>query len=415
MTPRTRLAALALAAGLGLAGCSSAVDDESTSQAEPNRTVQTVTDEPAVVDVSAMNVPNSFSGMTVIDPEWTTPAQYASGVYVGAKDAGHALEFTAISATGDVLWSVERPLSCTGFTLAHTSDGRALAVLVDTQSTDEALAQNSATAYDLHTGEVLWGPVDVPGPYQGPGLVFAAPPEDFMGEGGARVALNPDDGSVALDEASGTRILGDFSGTILSIDNDELSARTSTSPEALWSVGLSEHGWEASELRGSVDEMAAQKYGLLSINGGPGPVIDLATGEVLIERAMDLGEDPMSGTLIVLDDAGLHSFDPTNNLLWSQAMVDDTSIATVGGVFVYLRVGDTVRAHNVLTGAVAMAYVDGTPGTILVPAHISPEGAGLLYDENGELIIATVEGMGDGMVGEGPVGEGPAGEGPDTP
>ena len=393
MTPRTRLAALALAAGLGLAGCSSAVDDESTSQDEPNRTVQTVTDEPAVVDLSAMNVPNSFSGMTVIDPEWTTPAQYASGVYVGAKDAGHALEFTAISVTGDVLWSVERPLSCTGFTLAHTSDGRALAVLVDTQSTDEALAQNSATAYDLHTGEVVWGPVDVPGPYQGPGLVFAAPPEDFMGEGGARLALNPDDGSVILDEETGLRILGDFSGTVLYVEGNTLNARASTSPEIRWSIELDENGWDGTELSGSVDEMAADNYALLSVSSGPGPVIDLRTGRVIIERAVDMGEDPMSGTLIALDDAGLHSFDADGNLLWSQAMVDDTSIATVGGVFAYLRIGDSVRAHNVLTGAVAMAYVDGTPGTILVPAHLSPEGAGLLYAEDGGLIMATIEAM----------------------
>ena len=394
---RTRIAAIVLAAGLGLAGCSSSVTEgEHATHAEPNRTVRTDADAPAVVDVSAMNVPNSFRGLTVVDPDWTTPAQYSSGVYVGAKDVGNALVFTAMSATGDILWSVERPLSCTGFVVTEKGDGRAIAVLLDTQTTDDALAQNSATAYDLQTGEVMWGPIDTPGPYQGPGLVFASPPEDFMGEGGARVALNPDDGSVILDEATGVRILGDFSGTVLFSVDGTLSARTSTHPDILWSIELSDHGWDAKELRGSVDEMAAENYALISVNGGPGPVIDVATGQVLIERAMDMGEDPMSGTLIVLDDAGLHSFDSDNNLLWSQAMVEDTSIAAVGGVFVYLTIGDTIRAHNVLTGAIAMAYVDGTPGTILVPAYLAPEGSGLLYDEDGGLILATVEALVDG-------------------
>lgn len=397
MTVHKRIAAIVIVAGLGLAGCSSSVSEGGhTTHAELDRTVRTEADEPAVVDVSAMNVPNSFTGLTVVDPEWTTPAQYSSGVYVGAKDVGHALEFTAMSATGDILWSVERPLSCTGFVVTEKSDGRAIAVLLDTQTTDDALAQNSATAYDLHTGEVVWGPIDTPGPYQGPGLVFASPPEDFMGEGGARVALNPDDGSVILDEATGVRILGDFSGTVLFIVDGTLSARTSTGPDILWSIELSDYGWDGEELRGSVDEIAAENYALMSVNGGPGPVIDVATGQVLIERAMDMGEDPMSGTLIVLDDAGLHSFDSDNNLLWSQAMVEDTSIAAVGGVFVYLNIGDTIRAHNVLTGAIAMAYVEGTPGTILVPAYLAPEGSGLLYGEDGGLILATVEAMVDG-------------------
>ena len=383
-----------MAGALVLAGCSSTdTDQEATTAANVDRTVHTENPQPTAVDVSDMNVPNSFSDMTVIDPEWTTPAQYASGVYVGAKDNGSALEFSAISVTGDVLWTVERPRSCTGFTLGHTSEGGAIAVLLDTQTTDEALSQNTATAYDLHTGEVVWGPVDTPGPYQGPGLVFAAPPEEFMGEGGARVALNPDDGSVILDEETGLRILGDFSGTVLYVEGNTLNARASTSPEIRWSIELDENGWDGTELSGSVDEMAADNYALLSVSSGPGPVIDLRTGRVIIERAVDMGEDPMSGTLIALDDAGLHSFDADGNLLWSQAMTDDTSLGAVGGVFAYLRIGDSVRAHNVLTGAVAMAYVDGTPGTILVPAHISPEGAGLLYAEDGGLIMATIEAM----------------------
>lgn len=390
MNTRLRFSALALVGALAIAGCTW---EDSVSDAAVDRTVQTENPAPEVVDVSDMNVPNSLVGLTVIDPNWITPAQYASGVYLGAKDLGEALEFTAISAAGEVLWSVERPRSCTGFAVAQTSDGRSIAVLLDIESTEDALSQNTATAYDLLTGETVWGPINVPGPYQGPGLVFASPPQDFMGESGPRVALNPDDGSVILDETSGPQILGDFSGTVLAADDGRLVAHSSSTSQQMWEIELADYQLDGQELRGFVDELAAENYALLSINSGPGPVLDLATGEVLIEWAVDIGEDPMTGALIVLDERGLHSFDAQKNLLWSQAVAEQTKLEAVGGVFAYLRSDDSVRALNVLTGAVAMAYVEGTPGPILVPAHLSPEGAGLLYDADGGLLVAAIDQM----------------------
>lgn len=138
-----------------------------------------------------MRLPTSFEELAVLDPGWDTDAQYADGVYLAAGEHDGVLEFTSVDVHGRVLWAVQRPASCTGFAVTTDADGRALAVLGDLQTSSDALAATTASAYDLTTGEHVWGPVEVRGPYQGPGLVFAAPPEGFMGETGPRVALDP--------------------------------------------------------------------------------------------------------------------------------------------------------------------------------------------------------------------------------
>lgn len=380
-----RTAALFAAVTLFLVACSSVTADG------PDRTVQSSPEALPAVDVSGMNVPISLDDLEVLDPSWATPPQYSSGIYLGAREQETALEFIAISIHGETLWSVERPLSCTGFTVTEMSDGTPLAVLVDTKTNSDAAATNSATAYDLETGEIAWGPVDLPGTFQGPGLVFASPPEEFMGSNGPRIALSPDTGNIIADERDGDlRIIGDFSGTILTVEGDSLIARTSHDNQKLWEVDATEYGWEPSQIRGSVNELTADTHALLTIGQGPGPVIDLATGEVVVESAREMGVDPATGTVIVLEGNSLHSFEPTNKSQWSVTVTPDTTIATVGGVFVYLREGDAIRVHNVLTGAVAMAYEADAPGAILVPAHLQPNGAGLLYNADGDLLIAAV-------------------------
>ena len=79
----------------------------------------------------------------------------------------------------------------------------------------------TASAYDLATGDPVWGPVELPGPHAGPGLVFQAPPEGFMGESGEAVALDPSTGQ-RLD-ADGGRALGEFAGTVVRATADALT------------------------------------------------------------------------------------------------------------------------------------------------------------------------------------------------
>lgn len=387
--PRRKAAVLAAVTAVFLSACG-------TDTAEPDRTVQTDGEEHAAVDVSAMNVPISLDGLEIIDPSWTTPPQYSSGIYLAGGEREDVLLFSALSVHGDVLWSVERPLSCTGFAVTEMSDGTPIAVLLDTGTTDESIAENSATAYFLESGEVAWGPVDLPGTYQGPGLVFASQPDDFMGSNGPRIALSPDTGERVADESDGLRIIGDFSGTLLTVEDDLLNARSSHGSDVLWQIDPADYGWDPATIRGSVDELAADTHALLTIDNGPGPVIDLQTGEILKESADDMGADPATGTLIILDEEGLHAFDTGNAPLWSITVAPETSLVTVGGIFAYLRDGDAIRVHNVLTGAVAQAYQADAQGTILVPAHLTPGGAGLLFDADGDIIVATVPEQQDG-------------------
>lgn len=157
------------------------------------------------------------------------------------------------------------------------------------------MAATTATALDLTTGEQIWGPVDVPGPYQGPGLVFAAPPEGFMGQTGPRVALDPTTGQVAAAESD------------------------------------------------------------------------------------------------ILDAAGLHAYDADNQSLWSLSVHDETTITAIGGVFLYVREGGAIRVHNVVTGDVAQAYEPDGQGTIIVPSHITVNGAAVLLEANRELLATIPE------------------------
>lgn len=376
-TIRYRAAAFAAAVAILLGACG-------TEESEVDREVQVGGDDPAAVDVSAMNVPISLDGLQVIDPAWVTPAQYSSGMYFAASEEEDVLEFAALSIHGDLLWSVERPLSCTDFTVTQKNDGTPLAILFDTEVTDESAAMN-ATAYDLETGAVVWGPVDLPGTRQGPGLVFSSEDDD------SAVALSPDTGEVIADEsANDRRIIGDFSGTLLTGDGSVITARSTHTGEDLWQINAEQYGWDLASISGAADGVASDTHARLTVDGGPGPVIDLATGQIVTEAAEDMGVDPATGTLIVLDGEGLHAFDTENDPLWSVTVTPQTSLVTVGGIFAYLRDGDAVRVHNVLTGAVAQAYQADAEGTILVPAHLTPQGAGLLYAADGDIIVATV-------------------------
>lgn len=93
-----------------------------------------------------------------------------------------------MSAEGTVLWTEERPLLCSAFVVTTSDDGP-LAILMDITAGDTTMSETTVSAYDLRTGAERWGPVDVPGPHVGPGLVFAAPPPEARGSNGPRIAL----------------------------------------------------------------------------------------------------------------------------------------------------------------------------------------------------------------------------------
>lgn len=292
MKPRRRRSSLALAAvaALLVTGCGA-------SEPEPVRDPYSVDGSLPVVDTSGMRLPTPFEELEVVDPGWDITPQYADGVYLAAGERDGVLEFTAVDVHGDVLWAAQRPASCTGFVVTTDAHGRALAILGDLQTTADALAATTATAYDLTTGERVWGPVEVPGPYQGPGLVFAAPPEGFMGETGPRVALDPTTGDVAADESSpeGIRIIGEYHGIVLLTHEDALIARDTADDQELWRVPLAEHGWTAASISASLRPAPGDGLALVATSETTGALLDLDQGSIVSSTARDAAVDPPRG------------------------------------------------------------------------------------------------------------------------
>lgn len=343
----------------------------------------------APVDTSTLQMPVAYDGLDLVDPGWDTTAQFADGAYLGAGERDGALEFTMVDIYGDVLWSAQRPANCTGFAVTTDAQGRALAMLGDAQAGDDAKACTSASAYDLHTGNLVWGPVDVPGPLVGPGLVFAAPPEGGKGEPGPRVVLNGANGRVAATEG-GTdevRVVGERDGLVLLADAETLVGVGAADGQERWRLPLAAQGWDAQTLRAALDP--APGLMLIETGDSAGALLDVQAGAVVSATARDAAVDNVTGTLAVLDDAGLHGIDSSGEPLWSLTVGGDATIAALGGALLYLREGDSIRVHNVLTGAVAQGYAPDGQGPIVVPAHVGPQGGGVLLDGQ-RLLLATV-------------------------
>ncbi|WP_293695027.1 PQQ-binding-like beta-propeller repeat protein [uncultured Agrococcus sp.] len=369
---------------LMLVGCTS--DDVST--AEP----VSVASPLSQTDTSALLLPTPYEDREFVTPGWSLEPLHADGVYLAATPGEAALEFTAVDEFGEVLWTAERPLSCSGFTLTVDAEGRSLAILTDLTSSSTAVAQTTASAYDLHTGERVWGPVDVPGPYRGPGAVFAYAPKSVMGESGPRLALDPTTGETAYDEETGrATVVGEYSGTLLVAEDRELIA-TDANGEELWRSEGAER-WVPS-VPGTYEHARLDgRYALVATASGGASLIELATGEIKGEGLRDAAFDIASGTLVMHGGSGLTAVDADGNELWQMTVGEDVEIAGLGDVFLYLLEGGSLRVHNVITGAHAQAYPEGD-GRIVYPVAVTDSGAALLLDGGAYLLATAPRGIG---------------------
>lgn len=356
--------------------------------------LERVPSSPTATTLSAptddLQVPLAYSESPLIDPQWDTEGQYADGVYLGAQETETHLEFTAISDTGEALWTVDRPLSCTGFTLGFTGDGRALAILGDTESSDDALAATTVSAYELHTGDLVWGPIDVPGPYIGPGLVYGKLDGGTLGQASEHVALDINTGEIAVSDTDSEVILGEYDGTILTVVGDDLVARAGE--RETWRINLAEHSIDPADVLPDMGYRAGDTTILVKVKGAGGIMVDKDTGDVLFTDVRDAVRDYVSGVWTIRDSTGVHAYDEMGTLLWSQSVSDNTEFEVAGGSLLYMRDGDSLRVHNLYTGAIAQAYTPDQTGTIVVPAFIADNGTALLWVD-GRQIIATVESM----------------------
>lgn len=363
MRSRRLLSALAgpLIGAFALAGCSQAPDDF-------DRTPEQVTTDLDAVDASDLQLPLIIEPLELVEPGWDLPPAHLGEVFLSASTGDETLDFSAVDIHGSTLWQAKRPSGCTGFTVSVDADGTPLAVLTDSDSTTDCDEDVTASAYDLETGEQEWGPIDVPGPMRGPGTVFAA--EDA--EPAEALALDPATGEAVQGGSPNVRRLGEYRGTILSIDDEKLRA----TGEHSWELSLPDNGWNADDLQAKPEADPGGDVIALDAGNGVGPVLDRETGELLDDDARGVAQDANTGAIVTLGKQGLTVIDDTGKNELPVSVPQSVELeATVGGL-IYLREEGTLRVHNAMTGSLARGYPADGSGVVAVPGAFTPDGLG---------------------------------------
>ena len=379
-------AAGCLLALIVLSGCS-VFDPESDQGLE--RSPQPIGSQLPAAKADELRVPNTFDALPLVEIDWDIAPQELDGVFVAFRETDGALEFNAVAEDGTVLWAAERPINCGGFALTTTTTGQHLAVLADAQTTDTALSATTASAYDLHTGEAVWGPVDVPGALSGPGLSFETPSAGFTGVSGPSVALDPLSGRVVTDDSSDGHLVGEYGGLVLAVDSGELIAFEAGTGEEVWSRNVADAEWDAGVISAVAGSDPGTDFAMLHTAESNQTLIRLDDGMTVAEDVTDAASDAAADSLVVLDEQEVRALDEHGQELWSIPADEDISLEGVGGLFAYLQVDGLIRVHNVVTGDVAQAYGSDTTGEALVPLLMTDTGAAL-FSHGSEYLLATV-------------------------
>ncbi|MBN8206879.1 hypothetical protein JF550_13065 [Microbacterium esteraromaticum] len=330
-------------------------------------------------------LPPPFEGMRVIDPGWDAPPQAEDGIYLALRAEQDRIVFSAVSDRGTVLWTAERPMLCSAFVVSGGAD-RPLAILMDVDATEDGFAGSSISAYDLRTGEEAWGPVAVPGPHIGPGLVFAAPPPEAMGRSGPRVAIDPATGATLADESDeSVRILGERGGIVLLGDRTRVIARTADDRE-LWAIPREQLGLPEGLQPASAALVIDGDTALLGAHErGPDDgavLVDLETGTVLSRTARATVVDESMGVRIVLEH-GLRAIAPTGEQLWARAADEGAALVSAGHGAVHVRTDEGIRVLDTMSGR-RRALLDADA---VIPRQISLSGSGVVGDHDRPLLI----------------------------
>ena len=143
MRRRIVLAALPLGV-LGLAACGPERSGPTAPTAVPpvEDTEPVLVGERAeVVEYTEVRLPLEMTPMIVVDPGWTAVPLQLDGVFLGYREEEARLRFLAVDQDGTVLWTADRPLSCTGYVLTRGADEAPVAVLADVaEPTEDDLA-----------------------------------------------------------------------------------------------------------------------------------------------------------------------------------------------------------------------------------------------------------------------------------
>ena len=360
---------IGLTTTLALLGCTLA-EEPPELEREPKQ-VDTKLD---AVDASDLQLPLIVEPLELVEPGWDLDVKHLGDVFLSADSSEDRLDFSAVDSNGTTLWQAQRPTGCTGFTVTADSEGKPLAVLTDSASDESCSTEVTASAYDLETGEQKWGPTEVPGPMQGPGTVFSLADDDGETDDGEAVALDSDSGEVADEDSSTSRVLGEYQGTILSVDEDTLSA--TTGEETVWEIPLSDHDWNAENFTAFPDQVDGLIH--LDAKDGSGPVIDAESGDVLDDSASEIAHDANSELTITRDSHGLTVIDVTGSNELPVSLPKSVVLEAAVGGLIYLREDGTLRVHNAATGSIARGYPAKGSGIVAVPDVFTSKGLGTL-------------------------------------
>lgn len=373
-----------LSAAMVIAGCSASPDEP-----EPERAIHSATSPLEEAHPDELALPFAFQELPAFTLPFDDTPQSLDGVLFGLHEVEGVLEFTAVTTEGEELWSTQRPATCSGFTLSKAGD-TPIAVLTDVESTSDALAQVTASAYDLRTGELQWGPVPVEGPWHGPGTVFAqAAPASAMGDTGPREVLDPATGEpVELDG----EIVGEFEGTILGVSGTGADSILAAQGTHEWEIPATElvASGEVSDVP-HVETLPGKDnppgFALLSVDGSQeAGLVNLDDGNVLSTQATSATCDPAAEILVATEPGTLAGYSPEGPE-WNRELADGLHISASGGVLTYLRSDTSVQVVNAVTGEDAVGYSpDAT--NYAVPLLITPNGAAVFKFEELTLVGA---------------------------
>ncbi len=227
------IGAVVLVTAIAAAGCGTGAPDSPRPPPLPGPESEPGLAEPAIraPEMLPEDVPPANG------PLWKAPfssTPYSAGdMFVGSMNPTPSepmLTIAGVDPAGVTRWKVQTNPACAGFGITRSGD-RLLAVVLfsDADTASGKLAtRTTASAFDVHTGQQAWGPVEVSGSLRGPGLTFG----ESRGE---RMMLSPRDGRVVAAEGDGVVPHYEHDGTAVLEKRGKLEAVDSGSREPLWS------------------------------------------------------------------------------------------------------------------------------------------------------------------------------------
>lgn len=377
------LGAISLGAITLVATACTAMTPTGTHHSELDRTPRPVGTSAPEYAGPDLILPQPFDDARVFDPGWDVPPLESHGVYLAPVVEEDRVTFTAVSEEGTVLWTAERPMLCSAFVVAASEEGP-VAILMDVTAGEFTMSDTTVSAYNLRTGTKRWGPVDVPGPHLGPGLVFAAPPPESLGDSGPRLAIDPATGTTLADESSetGLMILGESDGIVLLADDTHLVARTAEKP-ALWRLPLAELDESSDELRTGSGVQSDGSLTLLGDRTTGATLVDLNEGTITAHGVHGAALDHSTGIRILLLDNELRAVNAAGHTLWSRAIPADATLLSAGDAAVYLRSAGSIEIFDTTSGDTTLSL----PSDAEVPKQITESGAGIIGPYGRSLLV----------------------------